>query len=152
DVRRRRKIASVTSAVDPRTLQKGYTAGPGDRKLRASVLFATLVEAAFINIPHSLSLQARRSNGRWDGDGRRKHGLHVHLYAVHLAGIDPRKRKAAPGCCRLSLRSCRHSLFCPVARSARRASHPACSMVLSLRVDQNHLGILERLHLQYRLV
>jgi len=28
-------------------LQKGYAAGPGDRKLRASVLFATLVETAF---------------------------------------------------------------------------------------------------------
>lgn len=38
----------MTSAVDPRTLQKGYAAGPGDRKLRASVLFATLVETAFI--------------------------------------------------------------------------------------------------------
>ena len=38
----------MTSAVDPRTLQKGYAAGPGDTKLRASVLFATLVETAFI--------------------------------------------------------------------------------------------------------
>jgi hypothetical protein len=38
----------VTSAVDPRTLQKDYAAGPGDRKLRASVLFATLVETAII--------------------------------------------------------------------------------------------------------
>jgi Na+-transporting NADH:ubiquinone oxidoreductase subunit NqrB len=38
----------VTSAVDPRTLQKGYAVGPGDRKLRTSVLFATLVETAFI--------------------------------------------------------------------------------------------------------
>ena len=38
----------MTSVVDPRTLQKGYAAGPGDRKLRASVLFATLLETAFI--------------------------------------------------------------------------------------------------------
>jgi hypothetical protein len=29
-------------------LQKGYAAGPGDTKLRASVLLATLVETAFI--------------------------------------------------------------------------------------------------------
>jgi hypothetical protein len=29
-------------------LQKGYAAGPGDRKLRASVLFATLIETGFI--------------------------------------------------------------------------------------------------------
>ena len=38
----------MTSAVDPRTLQKGYAAGPGDRKLRVRVLFTTLVETAFI--------------------------------------------------------------------------------------------------------
>jgi hypothetical protein len=39
-------------------LQKGYAAGPGDRKLRASVLFATLVETAFIVLlPSSTQIQ-----------------------------------------------------------------------------------------------
>ena len=38
----------MTSAVDPRTLQKGYAAGPGDRKLRASILLTVGAEFAFI--------------------------------------------------------------------------------------------------------
>ncbi|HZP09763.1 hypothetical protein [Methyloceanibacter sp.] len=36
------------STTDPRTLQRGYASGPGNRRLRASVLFATGVEMAFL--------------------------------------------------------------------------------------------------------
>ncbi len=36
------------SVTDPRTLQKGYAAGPGNRRLRASVLLTVAVEFAFI--------------------------------------------------------------------------------------------------------
>jgi Na+/proline symporter len=38
----------VVAASDPRVLQKGYAAGPGNRHLRASVLFAVGVEIAFL--------------------------------------------------------------------------------------------------------
>jgi len=38
----------VVTATDPRTLQKGYANGPGDRKLRLSVLLATGLETAFL--------------------------------------------------------------------------------------------------------
>jgi hypothetical protein len=38
----------VVSAIDPRALQKGYAAGPGDRKLRLSVLLAVAAEIAFL--------------------------------------------------------------------------------------------------------
>ena len=36
------------TAAAPATLEKGYPAGPGDRRLRASVLFAVNVEIAFL--------------------------------------------------------------------------------------------------------
>ena len=36
------------TAIDPRALQKGYSTGPGDRRLRASVLLAVAVEIAFL--------------------------------------------------------------------------------------------------------
>ena len=36
------------TAIDPRTLQKGYATGRGNRRLRASVLFAAAVEIAFL--------------------------------------------------------------------------------------------------------
>ncbi|MGE5261652.1 MAG: hypothetical protein ACM3MH_12345 [Actinomycetota bacterium] len=36
------------TAVDPRSLQRGYATGPGNRWLRTSVLFATTVEIAFL--------------------------------------------------------------------------------------------------------
>jgi len=36
------------TAIDPRTLQKGYAAGQGNRRLRASVLLAAAVEIAFL--------------------------------------------------------------------------------------------------------
>ena len=38
----------MVTATDPRTLQKGYANGPGDRKLRLSVLLATGLETAFL--------------------------------------------------------------------------------------------------------
>ena len=38
----------MATATDPRTLQKGYANGPGDRKLRLSVLLATGLETAFL--------------------------------------------------------------------------------------------------------
>jgi hypothetical protein len=38
----------VVSASDPRALQKGYAAGPGDRWLRLSVLLAVAAEIAFL--------------------------------------------------------------------------------------------------------
>jgi Na+/proline symporter len=38
----------VATATDPRTLQKGYANGPGDRKLRLSVLLSTGLETAFL--------------------------------------------------------------------------------------------------------
>ncbi len=36
------------SATDPQTLQRGYASGRGNRRLRASILFATGVEMAFL--------------------------------------------------------------------------------------------------------
>ena len=36
------------SAAEPRALQKGYATGPGNRRLRASVLFAAAAEIAFL--------------------------------------------------------------------------------------------------------
>jgi hypothetical protein len=36
------------SVPDPGALQKGYAAGPGNRRLRASVLFAAAAEIAFL--------------------------------------------------------------------------------------------------------
>jgi hypothetical protein len=36
------------TAIDPRALQKGYATGPGNRRLRASVLLAVAVEIAFL--------------------------------------------------------------------------------------------------------
>jgi hypothetical protein len=38
----------VVSASDPRALQKGYAAGPGDGRLRLSVLLAVAAEIAFL--------------------------------------------------------------------------------------------------------
>jgi hypothetical protein len=38
----------VVSASDPRALQKGYAAGPGDRRLRSSVLLVAGAEIAFL--------------------------------------------------------------------------------------------------------
>ena len=38
----------MATATDPRTLQKGYADGPGDKKLRLSVLLATGLETAFL--------------------------------------------------------------------------------------------------------
>jgi hypothetical protein len=38
----------VATATDPRTLQKGSANGPGDRKLRLSVLLATGLATAFL--------------------------------------------------------------------------------------------------------
>jgi hypothetical protein len=38
----------VVSASDPRALQKGYAAGPGDRRLRLSVILAAAAEIAFL--------------------------------------------------------------------------------------------------------
>ncbi len=37
-----------SSPTDPRTLQKGYATGSGNRRLRTSILFATGVEMAFL--------------------------------------------------------------------------------------------------------
>jgi hypothetical protein len=36
------------TTIDPRILQRGYATGPGNRRLRTSVLFATAVEIAFL--------------------------------------------------------------------------------------------------------
>jgi hypothetical protein len=36
------------TAVDPRTLQKGYAAGPGNRRLRAIILLTVAAEFAFV--------------------------------------------------------------------------------------------------------
>jgi hypothetical protein len=36
------------SAAHPAPLQKGYAAGPGDRRLRASVLFAVAAQSLFL--------------------------------------------------------------------------------------------------------
>ncbi len=36
------------SGPDPRTLQRGYATGPGNRRLRTSVLFAVAVEIVFL--------------------------------------------------------------------------------------------------------
>ena len=38
----------MVSASDPRTLQKGFAAGPGNRRLRASILLTVAAEFAFI--------------------------------------------------------------------------------------------------------
>lgn len=38
----------MVSVSDLRTLQKGYAAGPGNRRLRANVFFAVAVEIAFL--------------------------------------------------------------------------------------------------------
>jgi hypothetical protein len=38
----------VVSASDPRALQNGYAAGPGDGRLRLSVLLAVAAEIAFL--------------------------------------------------------------------------------------------------------
>lgn len=38
----------MVGVSDPRVLQKGYAAGPGNRRLRASVLFAVAAEIAFL--------------------------------------------------------------------------------------------------------
>jgi len=36
------------TAIDPRALQKGYATGPGNRRLRASILLTVAAEFAFI--------------------------------------------------------------------------------------------------------
>jgi hypothetical protein len=36
------------TTIDPRTLQRGYATGPGNRRLRAGVLFAAAAEIAFL--------------------------------------------------------------------------------------------------------
>jgi hypothetical protein len=36
------------TAIDPRTLQRGYASGTGNRRLRASILLAVAAEFAFI--------------------------------------------------------------------------------------------------------
>jgi hypothetical protein len=36
------------TTTDPRALQRGYATGPGNRRLRASVLFAVAAETAFL--------------------------------------------------------------------------------------------------------
>jgi hypothetical protein len=38
----------VVSASDPRALQKGYAAGPGDKRLRLNVILAATAEIAFL--------------------------------------------------------------------------------------------------------
>jgi hypothetical protein len=40
-------IRAMTT-MDPRTLQRGYATGPGNRRLRAGVLFAAAAEIAFL--------------------------------------------------------------------------------------------------------
>jgi hypothetical protein len=40
-------IRAMTT-IDPRTLQRGYATGPGNRRLRAGALFATAAEIAFL--------------------------------------------------------------------------------------------------------
>ena len=38
----------MSAPPDPRTLQRGYATGPGNRRLRASILFAAAIEIAFL--------------------------------------------------------------------------------------------------------
>ena len=38
----------MVSAIDPRALQKGYAAGPGDRRLRLSILLVAGAEIGFL--------------------------------------------------------------------------------------------------------
>jgi hypothetical protein len=46
------------STAHPASLQKGYVAGPGDRRLRTSVLFAVAAQSLFLVFFLPLSLPA----------------------------------------------------------------------------------------------
>jgi len=60
---------------------------------RARVLFTERSRHYFL---HRVRVQARRSHGRWHGDGRHQHSLHIHLPAIQPASVSPRQGGTLP--------------------------------------------------------